>query len=374
MLRKLNRMFQDYMRPKRLAMGKWIWDRKDKVNIDTNLLDKKELIESENIKSILFLRYDGKIGDMVINTLMFREIKKQYPHIKIGVVARGIAGEIIEKNPYIDVIYNYEKSDSKAKRLAGEIEGENYDLLIDFTDMLRVNQMKFINLCKAKINMGINKKDWNLFDINLEYYETEKHIKNRYGRVLEILGIKDIDLSYDLHLTESQKDKGKRFRETIKEERVVVINPYGASKHRTFNEHKIKELIELFSRREDTAVTLVYPPDKREDVEKISKMFSERVYFNGELKSITDTITTLEYADLIVTPDTSIVHIGVALDKEMIAVYRTDEGTGENNSLVWGPGSEKVIQIFAKSNEGAGEESDINEFDINEILRVSKEY
>ena len=56
---------------------------------------KKEIIKGDNflkdnnIKSILFLRYDGKIGDTVINDIMFREIKKYYPDMKIGVVSRG---------------------------------------------------------------------------------------------------------------------------------------------------------------------------------------------------------------------------------------------------------------------------------------------
>ena len=33
MIRKLNRIFQDYMREKRLKIGKYIWDRKEKTKI-----------------------------------------------------------------------------------------------------------------------------------------------------------------------------------------------------------------------------------------------------------------------------------------------------------------------------------------------------
>ena len=72
LIKKLNRIFQDYMREKRLKIGKYIWDRKDKVKI----LEGNGFLEENDIKSILFLRYDGKIGDMVVNSLMFREIKK----------------------------------------------------------------------------------------------------------------------------------------------------------------------------------------------------------------------------------------------------------------------------------------------------------
>ncbi|MGL4403060.1 MAG: glycosyltransferase family 9 protein, partial [Fusobacteriaceae bacterium] len=145
MIRKLNRVVQDFLRPKRLALGRFIWDRKD----DRKGCPEENIIVRMNIKKILFIRTDGKIGDMVASTMMFREIKRKFPEVKIGVVARGAARDIIENNLYVDKIYSYEKSSSALKKLTGEIRGEGYDLLLDFSEMLRVNDMKFINLCRA---------------------------------------------------------------------------------------------------------------------------------------------------------------------------------------------------------------------------------
>ena len=103
-IRELNRKLQDFLRPKRLALGRFLWDRKNssflwflskakKPKLEreakTKNLKRESLIKNKNIKSILFIRNDGKIGDMIINTLMFREIKKVYPQMKIGVVTRG---------------------------------------------------------------------------------------------------------------------------------------------------------------------------------------------------------------------------------------------------------------------------------------------
>ena len=45
-------------------------------------LTKKHSVDFDikNAKNILFLRYD-RIGDMVITTSVFRELKRVYPHI-----------------------------------------------------------------------------------------------------------------------------------------------------------------------------------------------------------------------------------------------------------------------------------------------------
>ena len=48
--KKINRIFQDYMREKRLKIGKAIWDKKEK----TNIIKGNNFIEDNNIKSILF--------------------------------------------------------------------------------------------------------------------------------------------------------------------------------------------------------------------------------------------------------------------------------------------------------------------------------
>ena len=43
-------------------------------------------LEFNKIKKLLFLRYDGKIGDYIITSWIYREIKKQRPDIQIDVV------------------------------------------------------------------------------------------------------------------------------------------------------------------------------------------------------------------------------------------------------------------------------------------------
>ena len=229
-IRELNRKVQDFLRPKRLAFGRWIWDRKSPIESGGLKIESKSLIKDKNIKSILFIRNDGKIGDMVINTLMFREIKKVYPEIKIGVVARGANKQVIINNPYVDRIYDYSKSNGELKKLTKEIANEKYDLLIDFSELLRVKQMKFINLCRARINMGLNKADWKLFDVSMKYTKMDLHITQRYKEYLEVLGILNANLSYDIHLSKEEEKFGKDFRKTIKENKLVCINPYGNSK------------------------------------------------------------------------------------------------------------------------------------------------
>ena len=364
MIRKLNRIFQNYMREKRLKIGKYIWDRKEK----TKIIEGDNFLENNNIKSILFLRYDGKIGDMVVNSLMFREIKKVYPNIKIGVVTRGAAIDIIKDNPNVDKIYEYHKDRKKIKDLALMIKEEKYDLLIDFSEMLRVNQMMLINLCRARFNMGLDRKEWKLFDLSIESgkdFKWTEHITNRYLAYLVRLGLKreNIDISYDIYLKEEKKYKD--FFNKIKESKKLILNPYGASKHKSFSVETLEKIINYLQDK-NIAIILVYFGDKYKELEFLEKKYSS-VYIPKNIASILDTTFLISTSNYVISPDTSIVHIASALNKKILTVYPPKGGKYGVDHLVWAPKSEYNKVIFCKDKTGTYDEIDINTFNFDEM-------
>lgn len=364
LIKRINRIFQDYMRAKRLKIGKYIWDRKEKAKI----VEGDNFLKDNSIKSILFLRYDGKIGDMIVNSLMFREIKKVYPDIRIGVIARGAAIDIIKDNPNVDKIYKYYKDRKKIKDLALKIKEEKYDLLIDFSEMLRVNQMMLINLCRARINTGLDRKDWELFDLSIESgkdFKWTEHITKRYLAYLIKLGLKkeNINISYDIYLKDEKKYEV--FFNEIKESKKLILNPYGASKHKSFNIETLENII-TYLKDKDIAIILTYFGDKYKELEFLEKKY-KYVYIPKKIESILDTAILIKKSDYVISPDTSIVHIASAFNKKMITVYPPKGGKYGVDHLVWAPKSEYSRVIFCKDKTGNYDEIDINTFNFDEM-------
>ena len=364
LIKRINRIFQDYMRAKRLKIGKYIWDRKEKAKI----VEGDNFLKDNSIKSILFLRYDGKIGDMIVNSLMFREIKKVYPDIRIGVIARGAAIDIIKDNPNVDKIYEYYKDRKKIKDLALKIKEEKYDLLIDFSEMLRVNQMMLINLCRARINIGLDRKGWELFDLSIESgkdFKWIEHITNRYLAYLVKIGLKreSIDISYDIYLKEEKKYEDFFYK--IKENKKLILNPYGASKHKSFSIETLEKIIN-YLKDKNIAIILVYFEDKYKELKFLEKKYSN-VYIPENIANILDTTLLIKKSDYVVSPDTSIVHIASALNKKMITVYPPKGGKYGVDHLVWAPKSEYSRVIFCKDKTGNYDEIDINTFNMQEM-------
>ena len=263
----------------------------------------------------------------------------------------------------------YKRQDrKKIKDLALKIKEEKYDLLIDFSEMLRVNQMMLINLCGARINIGLDRKDWKLFDLSIESgkdFKWTEHITNRYLAYLIKIGLKkeSINISYDIYLKDEIKYED--FFNKIKENKKLILNPYGASKHKSFNIETLENII-TYLKDKDIAIILVYFGDKYKELEFLEKKYKS-VYIPKKIESILNTAILIKKSDYVISPDTSIVHIASAFNKKMITVYPPKGGKYGIDHLVWAPKSKYNKVIFCKDKTGNYDEIDINTFDFDEM-------
>ncbi|MDE9571802.1 glycosyltransferase family 9 protein, partial [Xenorhabdus bovienii] len=66
---------------------------------------------------------------------------------------------------------------------------------------------------------------------------------------------------------------------------------------------------------------------------------------------------------LVISPDTSIVHVAAAYEKNIIALYGNDKHGNFVNNHVWGPRNKNAIQLVQKK-----ENSRISEIPLDVIL------
>ena len=96
---KFYRPYRDKLIDKKNEILSKIFDKRKK-NVDLDPL---------KINRILFLRTDGKIGDFIISSFIFREIKKHYPNIKIDIVSDKSLEDLLKLNENIDEYYIFDR-------------------------------------------------------------------------------------------------------------------------------------------------------------------------------------------------------------------------------------------------------------------------
>lgn len=319
--------------------------QKIRIYIGKVLLDKmtKET-NSLSYKKILFMRQDGKIGDYIVSSFAFREIKKHNPSIHIGVICDKHQAYLFEQNTYIDQCYPVKKKNILDYiKCALKLRQEKYDVVIDPTVMLRNRDLLLLRLINAKMYIGYKKSHYRIFNYSLE---EESHFSTVYQRALEKIGIDISNTQYDIPQNKDANSEIAYFLSSHQLKDYITINFFGASSSRKISSDNIIKYIEHLQKiTQKKPIVLLSYPDVFEKLQEISKQFEQVFVF--DTKNIFHTIELIRYADWLISPDTSTIHIASGLNKRIITFYSDDP----DNFTHWGPMSKNETHIlFYKKN------------------------
>lgn len=360
-IKQINRDIKTITRPIRDVIAKFILDKKRRA-------DKK--LDFSKVKTVLFLRDDNKIGDMVISTGLFREIKKKYPKVKVIVLAGKDSKEIIKYNPYVDEIIETSNNLFINFFILQKLRIYKIDVLVDF---YRFNPRPYHMFKLRQINpcylIGFCKDNYNMYDISLNNanFDTQ-HITNVYKLVLEYLGVENISLQYDIFLSDLEKEYSKKIKGMFAQFKIIFLNACSASIKRNIKLPQLNNLINLICEKyKDVRIILNISDEMKK------YMINKEYLYIPEKKDILSIVALVNVSDVVITPDTSIVHIGAAYNKKMIALYLDYSRDEEKINIVWGPNYKNAFQISVDSRDGKID-NDIknidNEFIIKQLSKI----
>ena len=314
----------------------------------------KNQLDISKIGSILILRDDNKIGDMVITTILFREIKKQYPNIKIHVLCGKTNQIIIKDNPYVDKIFICNDNFFQNIFVYKQIRKEKIDLVIDFLLFRpRPTQLLKLRIINSNFFLGLCKDGYNIYDLSLNVDYNSKHISKIYCEILKTLNIQNINTKYDIFLNNKYKDYAKSVMEQYKSTKKIFFNTHSASSYKTLSYNNVCKIIKLLKKENFKVILNSRYNIKDSDIIVLKK---------DDFRYI---LAVIEETDIVLTVDTSIVHVCNAFNKKMVSIYLNDKYKEEKLSSVWAPNYNNAIQLLSKTN-------DINSIDNLEIIKALK--
>ncbi|MWP46399.1 glycosyltransferase family 9 protein [Gilliamella sp. Pas-s27] len=281
------------------------------------LKKKKTLFNTSKIKKVLVIRNDC-IGDMIVTTPFIRYLADKGYEVYIS--SRKSSLEILDNNPHITGCFLYnDKSLGKLINSLKMVRKYEFDLAIDarFHRRLDIKHLFFCCFVRSTHLLSYNKSNIKSFNISLPYYQPEDHVTNQLKYYLTYLNIKHSSFNYEIFI-DSVKEKNVDIFIThnIKpQNKFVVINPYGSSNYRCLSVHQIKMLCDLLKNcHQDYKIILIGQGKKFDKL-----VIPDCVKFQSP--TISDVIPLIKKADLVISVDTSIVHIASAFSTKCISIY-----------------------------------------------------
>lgn len=328
----------------------------------------KNQVSTSEDAPILVLRSDGKIGDSIVGSGFFRELKKHSPQSKIIVIGNPQVLSVYKNSKHIDEILILKKGLSSTIKMFLKVRKMNFRFFVNSTDELKPHAAFIQGQIKAgkKFIFGHHKLKSTTHPII--YKEGQTHFSCLYENTLaEMFPNEDIDVSYELNIDSTIVDRvGKLLEKRIgRNKRVITFNAFAGTKLRSFSCETTLKIVDFLLRDPNNVVLSIGTP---KDIQTIlswkKKLPSERWIVLEELKTLEEGLAQIYHSDLLVSPDTSLVHAACALNKKVVAVYR-QRGMYQNSSQ-WGPrmrDSSNFRVVHALSN-------DIKYWDVN-LLKIS---
>jgi len=321
----------------------------------------------KNAKNVLFFRYD-RIGDMVITTPVFRELKLAYPHLKITVLASIINKDVLLNNPHIEnVVTTYKNNIISNLPLLLKLRKKNFDVCIEFDHSvvphaiirLKIIKPKKVISIKKDGRYGVNGNELSLYDI---YTEKPKkgHFRDIWLGVLKPFNVNPKSNEYELFVTKKLENKAKVFLKQYSTKFLVGINLEGAIRGKKIRFSELYKISQgLYKQVNNVQIIILTAPKKFQSVsKKVKQMGLDYVEISYKTDNIPEVASIINQLDLIITPDTSIVHIASAFNKPIVTIHENNQ----DSYKLFSPTSKLHRTVFSKSKD------DLNDFSVELLL------
>ncbi len=283
----------------------------------------------------LVVRFSS-IGDIILTTPVVRYLKNQVVGAEIHYLTKSRYAQIVTANPYIDKVHVL---NNNLRELVKNLKQEKFDYIIDLHKNIRT---LFVKTSLHRVSFSFNKlnlKKWLLVNLKWNILPQE-HIVDRYMATLHMFPIINDGKGLDYFIPPSDEvDLAKLI--VKKPEKLIAIVVGGG--HLT-KQIPVEKIIELINHLKYTIVLI----GGQVDSEKAKRIMSEadkKNVFNlvGKL-SLGESASLISQSDIIVTPDTGMMHIAAAFNKHIVSVWGNT--VPEFGMYPYKPGSaSKIVEI-----------------------------
>ncbi len=281
-------------------------------------------------KKILIIKLAAS-GDVLRTTPILSGLKRKYPHSFITWITQAEATDLLKNNNYIDRLLVYDLPDIE------RLKTEKFDILICLDKEIEAvglaNQVK----AKKKFGFGLNPRTGNVIPFNKESrYAWELGLSNElkfrqnkksYPQIIfEMAKLNYKNDEYILNISALDKAYAQNLLDRIGLDRnstIIGLNTGAGTRfaNKAWTEEGFVELIRLIRDNTDLKIFLLGGPQERQRNASIISRLSGLVYDIGCFHSIGQFAAITDTCSLVVSADTTALHIAIALKKLVVALF-----------------------------------------------------
>ena len=296
----------------------------------------KHVLDIASVRKVLILRND-KIGDMIVSTALLRELKKNYPHWQIDVAASSANRDVIADNPHVSEIIIWDKQPllRDLRTTIAALRRRRYDVIFNPYNRFSIPLLLRIKWLGARYLTGFAIPKYGTSTAKLGMFDhtvpcdRNAHILDSYFATFGEFDLRDIDPRYELFGVDAHAAAIDAACDTLlrSHDGLFCLNFQGSNAQRTVSVADASRCCAaLAARYPRHALLVIAAPGSEARVDEIVDGAGHanvmRAPSTGHILQLAALIRRCE---LVLSPDTSVIHIASAYDKKIVGYYiRTD--------------------------------------------------
>lgn len=265
---------------------------------------------------ILIIRFSS-IGDIVLTSPVPRCLHEQLG-AEIHYLTKAAYKDILLYNPHIHKVWTMD--DKGLATVLPALRKERFDHIIDLHKNLRSMRTRAVLNTPSYSFNKLNPQKWLLVNFKINRLP-DLHIVDRYMAAVAGLGVRNDGEGLDFFVSATAKAEAETFLEQLRGSGLdngytaIVIGAKFATKAPSYD-----WLLGLL-RRMPGQVLLIGGPAEREKGESLARMTGGHVHNAAGELGIGGSAELIRRSDAVISPDTGMMHIAAAFQKEIISLW-----------------------------------------------------
>jgi len=284
---------------------------------------------------ILLLRQD-RIGDVLVSVPVIRALRTRYPRAELHMVfSRKNYGVRHAIEHYLNRTWRYDKTPASAIGLIRGLRREGYDAVVDLMDGPSTNAQLVARWCGARYRVGILHARAGHYTHAVPLLDQQRvHIVERIAQLLLPFDIDPARVPLDLEypLSDADRAAGRAVLPPTDRPLRFGVNVSGSSPARYWGVRNFVACLRWFGEYDPRfAIAVGGAPEYQADVAAIAAAAGADVI--PPTPSFHAYACVIRQFDLLLTPDTSVLHLGAAWKIPTVGMFHQPPGA----PLPWYP-------------------------------------
>jgi ADP-heptose:LPS heptosyltransferase len=296
-------------------------------------------IPVEELKSLLIIPYGEAIGDLVVSLNAARVVKKRNPQCKIGIITSHRNDSILRCDPDFDAQYEFTgRSDRANYRNLRRARKEKYQVVLNL-HFQRMSDYGLISnyISPSGIKVSVQHKRGEMYKILFNQLTEATRFRVHLSQLgLKLLDdvvdfssepIKAIESTPKVHICPdvlaNVQEKVDAQLKSVDASWFIYVNPQARNPTREWGIKNNLDLCDrILEKYPEAAVLMTSAPIAQADLQaELARHGNSRILFFETGYDLNELAALCRLSRLVVTPDTSVVHIASAENKPSIVFY-----------------------------------------------------